>query len=288
MAARAQFAHANSTMVWDNHCLIRPNGTGGESMLDQYARWREREGDPISREEYSALRRRVLASALPEDAQGLLDALDRRIEQAQPRSKPPTSPARGAEPDFATLSYMEANDRGVEQLALEDVDGALRYFRRAVEMDPKGPYALANLALSLQRKKEIPEALRTIESAIAASPKSAFVYPLAAQIATAAGNAPRARELLKKGLELEPENTEILSQLGVSLFESKDVKGAIWCFERAVAFEPDRWEYALTLAQILASVPASAVRAQLVLDQALRIHPNQPELLQLRQQLGGR
>jgi spermidine synthase/tetratricopeptide (TPR) repeat protein/MFS family permease len=288
MAARAQFAHDNSTMIWENHCLIRPNGTGGESMLDQYAHWREQQGDPISREEYAAVRRRVLASTLAEDAQGLLDALDRRIEKAQPRASGPTLPARGADPDFATLSYMEANDRGVEHLAVDDVDGAIRYFRRGVEMDPKGPYALANLALGLQRKKETKEALATIESALAASPKSAFLYPLAAQIATGAGDAKRARELLEKGRELDPENTEILSQLGLSLFEGKDVKRAIQCFELAVALEPDNWQYATTLAQILNTVPGSSMRAQFVLDQALRFHPNQPELLQLRQQLDGR
>ena len=183
---------------------------------------------------------------------------------------------------------MEANDRGVDRLAVEDVDGAIRYFRRAVEMDPQGPYALANLALALQRKRLTQEALATIESALAASPKSAFLYPLAAQIVTAAGDANRARELLEKGREIDPENTEILSQLGLSLFQGNQVKRAIQCLELALALEPDRWEYASVLAQVLSTVPGSQRRAQLVVDQALLYHPDQPELLQLRQALQGR
>ncbi len=288
MAARAHFGHRNSTLVWQNHCLIRNSGTAGEGMLDQYARWREQQGDPLSREELAAVQRRVLASADPEDAKPLLDALARRVEHARPRSSPPTLPARGAEPEFSTLSCMEANDRGVECLAVEDLDGALRYWRQAVALDPNSPYALANLAIGLQRTKQPAEALRTIEGAIAASPRSAFLYPLAAQILKESGDANRARALLEKGREIDPENTEILSQLGLSLYEGKQVPRAIQCFELALALEPDNWRFAVVLAQILNTVPGGQMRAQLMLDEALRFHPDEPELQQARQALGGR
>jgi predicted membrane-bound spermidine synthase/tetratricopeptide (TPR) repeat protein len=287
MAAKAQFAHQNSSMVWSNHCLIHASGAAGEGMLDRYARWREQQGDPISREEWQAVRRRVLRSVDELDGKPILDALAKRIDSARPRSSPPKSTARGAEPELGTMSYMESNDRGVELMNAGDLDGAIRCWRHAVELDPKGPYAIGNLALGLRQKGQLPEAAHTIEAGIAASPKSAFLYPLAAQIVERAGDVDRARALLEKGVELDPDNTALLSQLALALIKANQVDRAIQCYERALALEPDSWQSAAMLAQLLARAPEGRVRAQLVIEEALRFHPDQPELAQVRDMING-
>lgn len=288
MAARAFFAHQSAEVVWRHHCLVRSPRTAGDGLLDRYARWREEQKDPLSKEELEAALRRVQLSLTAEDAPQLIEALTVRIERARPRTAAPKRASRGAEPEISTVGHVEANGRGADRFGTGDVDGAIRYWRHAVGLDPARPAAAVNLAAGLQRKGDLAEAGRVLEAAIAISPRNALLRLVAGEILQQAGDGARALAHLEKAVELEPESADALAALGRLSFQRNDLARAVQCFERAVALDPAAWPNASALAQVLTRVPNGRVRALRVLDDALAIHPGVPELLQLRDTIARR
>jgi tetratricopeptide (TPR) repeat protein len=281
MAAKAFFRNGVSRLVWLNHCLNRAPGTPGNGLLDRYVAWREAQGDPLSKEELEGALRRVQASLDPQAGRPLIEALAARAARAHPRAAPAKLVARGAVPDLATLEPIEASDRGADLFAGGDTESAIACWRRAIEVDPKHQIAYANLAAGLQKKGDLAGAARALEEGIAASPTSAFLTAIEAQLYEQAGDRARAQVLYEKVVQLDPRHLVGLTSLGRILFETNQPARAADCFERALAIDPTSWQHAADLAQILTQVPGGRPRAVQVLQGALAYHPDEPELLRV-------
>jgi predicted membrane-bound spermidine synthase/tetratricopeptide (TPR) repeat protein len=278
MAATAFFRNSTSRLVWRNHCLNRAPSAPGESLLDRYARWREQQGDPLSKEELEAAVRRVQMSLDAESGRPMFEALAARVARATARAAPASLAARGGVPDLATMDQAEANDRGADLFHAGDTDRAIECWKRAIEADPSIVNAYANLAAGLQQKGDVPAALAALEEGIARSPRKAFLRLIAAQLLEAAGDTARAQAFLAAAVEVEPENVDAWTRLGTLLFQANEPARAAQCFERALALQPTSWQHAADLAQILTRVPGGRGRAMQVVQTALSYYPGEPEL----------
>ncbi|MCE9595626.1 MAG: fused MFS/spermidine synthase [Planctomycetes bacterium] len=286
MAAKALFHQETSHLVWQHHALLEPAATS-EQLLDRYARWRAEQGDPLSKEELESVLRRAQLSLGPELGRPLLDALAVRIAAASPRSKAATRVARGATPALATLASTEAIERGIDRVQAGDVDGALACWRHAASLAETRPLVIANLAFGLNARGAFDAVITGLERALEDAPTSAFLWSLEAQLLDQAGEIPRAKTKYEKVVELDAQDASAWMRLGQICFGEGEVARATECYERALALRPTDWSLAIDLARMLAQVPGGRSRGMQVIQAALRIRPEDPELLRVREAVRG-
>jgi tetratricopeptide (TPR) repeat protein len=141
----------------------------------------------------------------------------------------------------AALDRGDASPRvwvylGELELQRVRIDEAQAAFQRAVELDPLDPLAHSGLAYSLLEKgrddaaeEALAEALMTCESA--------FLHGQYGSLLVRQGRYEEAVDQLERGLELEPENEELLLLFARHLSESEDeMRGFL---ERALVSDPD-------------------------------------------------
>jgi tetratricopeptide (TPR) repeat protein len=85
------------------------------------------------------------------------------------------------------------------------IDESLRHFRTAIALFPREPEMLTDAATVALRVRDTTTAVRWLELALEASPRSARARTRVVSILLARGDSSRARELLHEGLHHEPE-----------------------------------------------------------------------------------
>ena len=100
----------------------------------------------------------------------------------------------------------------------------------------------------------------------------------------ARGDRERAKAFYGRTLQLNPRHEGSLNNLGVMALEDERWEVAVKCFETALTITADDAKTHFLLARALAGAGDTG-RALLTVDAALRLKPDQPEFLELRQQL---
>lgn len=140
------------------------------------------------------------------------------------------------EPDLATPHSA----LGLVYERLEDPEGALREYRKAVELDPKNPDSLNALAVFLcSQKNEPDEALRLFDRAIAiplsvSNANRAMLYTNAGTCAKKVDLA-RAEGYLRRALQENPQFPDALLQLATVTYEQGNALQARAFLERYLA-----------------------------------------------------
>lgn len=140
------------------------------------------------------------------------------------------------EPNLATAHSA----LGLVYERLEDPDGALREYRKAVDLDPKNPDALNALGVFLcSQRNEPQEALRYFDRAIAIplSVRNANRAMLFTNAGTCAKQVdlPRAEAYLRRALQEDPQFPDALLQMGMVTFEQGNALTARAFLERYLA-----------------------------------------------------
>lgn len=125
---------------------------------------------------------------------------------------------------------------GELQLQRAAIDEALAAFERAVELDPLDPLAHSGLAQGLMEQGHDEAAERTLAAALDQC-ESAFLHGQLGSLLIGQGRFEEAVELLERGLELEPENEELLLLFARHLSESEEQMRSY--LERALVSDPD-------------------------------------------------
>ena len=132
----------------------------------------------------------------------------------------------------------------------QDVDAAIKTFRRVLELEPRHTLARYNLALVLKRADRLPEALDELGRALAIDPRPEVQYTLGT-IYWHQGDLDRSVSALRAAVAVEPRYADAHYTLGAVLKAKRDWDGAAASLRRAIALQPDLSAAHYTLAQVL-------------------------------------
>jgi tetratricopeptide (TPR) repeat protein len=130
----------------------------------------------------------------------------------------------------------------------QDVAGAMRSFRRVLDLAPRHTLARYNLALVLQRTDRLPEAVDELTRALAIEPRAEIHYTLGV-ISWHQGDLERAARALGDAVSADPRHADAHYTLGAVLKAQGKLTGSIDSLRRAIALQPNLWGAQYTLAQ---------------------------------------
>jgi spermidine synthase len=136
--------------------------------------------------------------------------------------------------------YAEINQsRGKNMLHKKKYEEAIKYFKRAIELNPDNAEAHYNLGNALQIKGNTSEAISHYKKAIELKFESAQAhYNLGIALLTK-GNTSEAILSYKKAIKLKPDYPEAHNNLGNALLKKGNTREAIFSFKKAIEIKPD-------------------------------------------------
>lgn len=109
---------------------------------------------------------------------------------------------------IAPQNAMAHMSKGICLAGMRQYDEAEASFRRATELSPDQPHTFLNLAHLLLMRGKLADAQAAIEKAAALAPYDDAIWVEQARITGALGDHNRAREMVIRALELNPQNRE--------------------------------------------------------------------------------
>jgi protein O-GlcNAc transferase len=153
------------------------------------------------------------------------------------------------------------------------LDDAADVYREVLKDQPDQPDALHLLGMIHNIRGEYEEAVRLIEKAIAAHPKSAqFHFNLGAALANL-GRLDKAADAFQRATELDPKNADAFANLGNAMRRMHRPKEAIAACRRALQLKPNYLEAMITLGNALTDFGQKDESIQ-VFRKALALQPN--------------
>jgi tetratricopeptide (TPR) repeat protein len=152
----------------------------------------------------------------------------------------------------------------------QDFEGAIRTFRKALELAPNHTLARYNLALVLRRADRLDEALEELRRSIASDPRAEAYYTMGV-IQWHQGDLDRSVQALRAAVNMEPRYADAYYALGSVLKARGDPAESVAALRRAIAIQPDRPTAHYALAQALQlSGDIAGARGELAESERLR------------------
>jgi tetratricopeptide (TPR) repeat protein len=151
-----------------------------------------------------------------------------RVYQSGLRIKPTGSASdRGSR---GSLLYNLA----AAQYANRDVDGTIRSYQEAFQLDPNG------IPFQHWTAGQLDEFICDCQAQLGVDPKAATCFVLGLALAKK-GSMDRAIASFRQAIDLQPGYTEALFRLGLALHAQGRIDDAIDCFRKSLAGKPDAW-----------------------------------------------
>ncbi|WP_337040657.1 tetratricopeptide repeat protein [Emticicia sp. 17c] len=169
-------------------------------------------------------------------------------------------------PEFAD-AY---NNRGTARLALEDTDGAIADFEKAISLDSDFILAKYNLAEILSNTDRLDESFSLLNTIQKNYKDSSFYFVTLSNILILKNKFPEATQALQKALVLDKNNDKALTNLGVVKYQEQNFKEAKMYFEKAITLNPKQ-DYALNNLSMVYAQEDNYNKALELVDQALAL-----------------
>jgi len=157
---------------------------------------------------------------------------------------PPTEGAGGVPSDLQS-AFIAA----VARQKAGDIAGAIKLYRRIIELDPYSGDAYNNLANLLAGQQQLLAAVACLRRAARLAPRSATVFANLGNYLRLLGRFDEAALTLGRALELDPDSAAVLFRFALLLEDLGDGEHALAYFDRAIEKQPDsvemRWTRAL-------------------------------------------
>lgn len=111
----------------------------------------------------------------------------------------------GRDSNYGRANYLMGN----LQLFKKNLPGAEKHFRKVLDTNPESINAYLNLAVTLDRKGNSGDAIKTLEQAIEKGPSIAETYKSAGILSEKSGNKADAKKYYEKYLELNPYGDDV-------------------------------------------------------------------------------
>lgn len=132
------------------------------------------------------------------------------------------------------------------------------------------------------------EAINRLRRHVEENPRDAEAVLLLANMNFEIRNWPRARELYTQYLGLDPENPDVITDLGVCHRELGEFKQALELFARAQALAPEHWQSRYNEVVVLAFDLDRPDAAAETLQELQRLQPENPSVAQLAEEVARR
>jgi len=173
---------------------------------------------------------------------------------------------------------------GAETSRAGDRDGAIAYFKRAIEVDPTLDQAYAAMGQVLLVKKSYKEAAQAVEPVLARNPQNLEALTIRYEALKAAGDkagAAAAQEAMKAAqASMNPDD---LFKQGVALYNANNMVDAVAAFQMALTVNPKHAKSHYMLG--LAYAGTDAAKAKEHLTKFLELAPDDPDAAQAREML---
>jgi len=135
-----------------------------------------------------------------------------------------------------------------------ELDEAVGYYRRSLELYPAYPKAHYDLAIALSRQGKLEEALEQYHRTIELAPNHFKAHINLGTLLARQGKFPEAIDHYRQALKIEPDSANAHFNLGVAMAAQGEMKEAIVYFRRALRIQPDFAEAHEMLAMALIQV----------------------------------
>ncbi len=146
--------------------------------------------------------------------------------------------------DFYNLALLYQQVGGREE--------AVRYYKKALELNPNHVPSLSNLAVLIQLNGDSKSALTLYERVVRIQPSYAGGYLNMGLIYSSIGDAPRAKQMYLKTLKIDRQNSSAYFNLGYILENEGDLKQATEYYEQAIELDPSNAEAYYNLGNVYA------------------------------------
>jgi tetratricopeptide (TPR) repeat protein len=136
-------------------------------------------------------------------------------------------------------TWVGQNNFGAVLVEKGDLEGAIRRFRKALELNPHYVIANNDLGIVLERVGKPEEARAEYEKAIRIEPSYGVSYDNLGHILFSEGKVDEAIAAYRKAVMLNPGDAEGINNLGNALFQKGDVDEAMGDFQKALKLAPD-------------------------------------------------
>ena len=122
---------------------------------------------------------------------------------------------------------LEYKERAIEAFNVQNFKRAEQHLSSAIDLDPENHVFYSNRAAAYMAMEKFEKALKDANECVRLQPTWAKGYSRQAAALLSMGDLPAAREACAKGLDLEPENTQVKEELRrVEIAESLALKDA--------------------------------------------------------------
>jgi tetratricopeptide (TPR) repeat protein len=186
---------------------------------------------------------------------------DQRVELTRKGGAP-------ASPSTATANW---NDKGLAQLASNQLDQAEASFRKQIEINAFDEFAHNNLGRVLWRERKYPEAEAAFRKQIEVNPLDQYAWNNLGSMLNGLGNYAEARPALEKAVGIKPNDAALRVTLGGLYLHLKLDAEGLAAFEKAVQISPTPpiWN---DIAYALATNGVHLDRAQQYAESAINGH----------------
>lgn len=143
-------------------------------------------------------------------------AVSKEPPQVTVNSEPPSPTVE----DLSKAEFLKTE--GNEQMKVENYQGAVDFYSKAIELNPKNAVYFCNRAAALSKLGNYAGAVQDCEKAIAFDPSYSKAYGRMGLALVSLNKYSEAVNFYKKALELDPENESYKANLGIAEQKIKD------------------------------------------------------------------
>ncbi len=152
--------------------------------------------------------------------------------------------------DYFNLGFLYEQVGGYEQ--------AMRYYRKALELDPKHEKTLQNVAYRLKEAGDYKNAIILYSRIVKLYPRTTKAYLNLGIIYNALGDVSRARSLYEKVIKIDPNNDQAFFNLGYLNETAGELRESLNDYERAVEINPKHSEAYYNMGNVYATLGQTA------------------------------
>jgi len=182
---------------------------------------------------------------------------------------------------LAYEEYLRGRDQLRKGNTVDDYQGAIERFERALDLDPTFGLARAGICTAYWQQYELvgdsdlaDQAIASCQEAQTGSDRAETMVALG-NVYRETGRVAESRELLSRALEAEPNSANAHAGLAQSLRMEGDSEAAEFHLRRAIELDPAYWRHHFALARVLYGL-GRVEETISELNQAIRLAPDNP------------